>query len=160
MFTESLELPRHDFVPPLCGGLQGRDVVFECRDGFRDGLYPRYRWVCQLGSPLARAAHIAGLAAQCPLPVHVPVSPDRAIAFEPIPPLVTEAFVHQIAEAEQQTSLSDEADIFLAPHPDFVNSPANGTKMVTALTMMGKRNTATSLDMEQAYETLRDNNAL
>ena len=32
--------------------------------------------------------------------------------------------------------------------------------MVTALTMMGKRNTATSLDMEQAYETLRDNNAL
>ena len=32
--------------------------------------------------------------------------------------------------------------------------------MVTALTMMGKRNTATSLDMEQAYETLRGNNAL
>jgi hypothetical protein len=74
--------------------------------------------------------------------------------------IMTEAFVHQIAEAEKHTSFSDEADIFLVRHPEFVNSPSNGTKMVTALTMMGKQHTATAHDMEQAYEVLRGANAL
>lgn len=66
---------------------------------------------------------------------------------------VTRAFVHQIAEAERQTAFRDEADIFLHRHPEFVNSPANGTAMVTALTLAGKKHTATALDMEQC---LRD----
>jgi hypothetical protein len=74
--------------------------------------------------------------------------------------LVTEAFVGAIAEAEKHTSFNDEADIFLLRHPEFVNSQSNGTKMVTALTLMGKQHTATAHDMELAYETLRDANAL
>jgi len=74
--------------------------------------------------------------------------------------VLTEAFVHQIAEAERQTSMSDEADAFLLRHPEFRNTPVNGGKIMAALTMMGKQHTATLADMEEAYGILREANSL
>jgi hypothetical protein len=70
-----------------------------------------------------RAAQVAHAKAAAPSPLDK-LSTDQVR-------LVTEAFVGAIAEAEKHTSFNDEADIFLLRHPEFANTPSNGTKMVS-----------------------------
>jgi hypothetical protein len=74
--------------------------------------------------------------------------------------LLTEAFCSSIAEGERQNSVSDEADAFLLRHPEFINSPVNGGKLMAVLVAQGKQHTASLTDMEDAYRILRDANSL
>jgi hypothetical protein len=73
---------------------------------------------------------------------------------------MAEAYAHQAAENARQTSISDEADVFLMRHPEFINNPTNGTKMITALQVLGRQHTGTVEDLELVYQTLCDAGAL
>lgn len=70
--------------------------------------------------------------------------------------LVAQAMISATADHGRQTSIDDDASVFLTMHPEYVNNSANGGKMKAALIAKGRLQYATVHDLNEVYSELRE----